>query len=133
MESLRIPSGVLYYDKARAFDGYTLYSPVCNKETFLVDMEGQIAHRWEHELLAGRYVQLLENGNLLRGGMLPKYTSMGGEGGCVQEIDWNGNVVWEYVNHTPQTCQHHSHNQHHPDKCSTPPPAASFRESTAAF
>ena len=109
MESLRIPTGVLYYDRQKAFDGYTLYSPVGNTETFLVDMEGQIAHSWKHELRAGRYAQLLENGNLLRPGLkLPMYTAMGGEGGCVQEIDWNGNVVWEYVNHSPESCQHHS-------------------------
>ena len=31
----------------------------------------------------------------------------GGLGGRVQRIDWDGNVVWEYVYSDEQNCQHH--------------------------
>lgn len=109
MESLIQPTGVLQYDSSRTYNGYTLFSTVNSKTTYLIDMEGQIVHTWNHDTRAGRYVVLLENGNLLRGGVLePQYTTLGGEGGVVQEIDWDGNVVWEYRNFSPESCQHHS-------------------------
>lgn len=109
MESLIQPTGVLQYDSSRACNGYTLFSTVNSKTTYLIDMEGYIVHTWDHDTRAGRYVVLLENGNLLRGGLAePQYTFLGGEGGVVQEIDWDGKVVWEYRNHSPESCQHHS-------------------------
>ena len=48
---------------------------------------------------------LLENGNLLAGGRGGdvgkdlKNVAIGGTSGIVQEIDWNGKVVWEYESH----------------------------------
>lgn len=109
MQSLIQPTGVLQYDKEKSYGGYTLYTTVNTKTTYLIDMEGYIVHTWEHDTTPGRYAYLLENGNLLRGGLVePQYTSLGGEAGVVQEIDWDGNVVWEYRNHTPTSCTHHS-------------------------
>lgn len=109
MESLIQPTGVLQYNKEKAYDGYTLYSTVNSKTTFLIDMEGYIVHTWEHDTRAGRYVYMLENGNILRGGVRePQYTFLGGEGGVIQEIDWDGNIVWEYENYSPASCTHHS-------------------------
>ena len=109
MESCILPTGVLQYRADKACNGYTLYSPLRQKKTFLIDMEGYIVREWEHDCEPALFSTLLENGHLLRGGMLsPRYSDHGGEGGCVQEIDWEGNVVWEYVHHHPESCQHHA-------------------------
>jgi len=109
-EAIVGPTGVLKYNKAKTYDGYTLFSPMSNSKTvYLIDMEGNMVHKWETDYLPGLYAILLENGNLLRGGRPdnPPCT-VGGVGGIVQEIDWDGNVVWEYKMMTPTEVQHHT-------------------------
>ncbi|MBW2031670.1 MAG: hypothetical protein JRJ31_21665, partial [Deltaproteobacteria bacterium] len=103
-------TGVLKYNKAKAFNGYTVISPMTNcKTTYLIDMEGNLVHKWETDYLPGLYAILLENGNLLRGGRLKGAPcGIGGTSGIVQEIDWDGNVVWEYKMMTPTEVQHHT-------------------------
>lgn len=109
MESCIIPTGTLQYDINNACNGYTLYSPMRQKITYLIDMQGYIVHQWHHSGEPGLYSVLLENGNLLRAEVKePKHTEHGGEGGCIQEIDWEGNIVWEYEHYYPRSCQHHS-------------------------
>lgn len=109
-EAIVGPTGVLKYNKAKAYDGYTLFSPMSNsKTTYLVDMEGNMVHKWETDYTPGLFAMLLPNGNLLRGGR-PKNppTTIGGASGIVQEIDWNGKVVWEYKMLSPTEVQHHT-------------------------
>ena len=109
-EAIRGVTGLLKYDAAKAFQGYTLIAPMEDKTTYLVDMEGYIVHTWPSPYNPGMHALLLENGNLLRGGRLPEPSpaKFGGASGIVQEIDWNGKVVWEYRNHTPNSVQHHT-------------------------
>jgi hypothetical protein len=109
-ESIRGVTGLLKYDPAKAFQGYTLIPPMEDKTTYLVDMEGYIVHTWPSQYNPGMHALLLENGNLLRGGRLPDPAPVkfGGASGIVQEIDWNGKVVWEYRNHSPNSVQHHT-------------------------
>lgn len=123
------PTGVLKYDKGKAFEGYTLFSPqIGSKTTYLMDMEGNIVHTWKCDSTPGLYAELLPNGNLLRGGRVDQkklieaktgkrlhkkdfknYVGLGGFGGIVQEIDWNGKVVWEYKMAEPyKEIQHHT-------------------------
>jgi hypothetical protein len=108
-EALVGPTGVLKYDAERSYGGYTLFSPMINcKTTYLIDMEGNIVHKWDTQYGPGAYAMLLPNGNLLRAGTLPNPpANFGGGGGIIQEIDWDGNVVWEYKLMTPTEIQHH--------------------------
>ena len=66
---------------------------------YLIDMQGRFCHRWSHELGIA-YANLLENGNLLcRADPLPEVRGLkglNGESPCVFELDWDGNVVWEF-------------------------------------
>ncbi len=76
-----------------AFEGYTLFAPGTNPGAYLFDMDGNLVHSWESEYIVGSSCYLLENGNLLyscRG------TGPGAIGGRIEEIDWDGNLVWEY-------------------------------------
>jgi hypothetical protein len=108
-ESIRGVTGLVKYDASKAFQGYTLIAPMSSKTTYLVDMEGYIVHTWQSEYTPGAHALFLENGNLLRGGALGKSpVAFGGAGGIVQEIDWDGKVVWEYKNQTDKTVQHHT-------------------------
>jgi hypothetical protein len=107
-EALRGPTGLLQFNKEKAFDGYTLISPMTSRTSYLIDMEGYIVHKWDTDYIPGLYGELLPNGNLLRAGR-PKGApiAFGGTGGIIQEIDWNGKVVWEYKELTPTAVQHH--------------------------
>jgi outer membrane protein assembly factor BamB len=109
------PTGVLLYDKEKAYNGYTVFSPMINCETtYLIDMEGNIVHTWESQYTPGLHCELLPNGNLLRAGAIGQknesgYVGIGGAGGVIEEIDWNGKVVWEYKLYTPgKEFQHHT-------------------------
>lgn len=108
-EAMVGPTGVLKYNPEKAYDGYTLFSPMMNcKTTYLIDMEGNVVHKWDTEYTPGLYAMLLPNGNLLRAGQLPNAPiSIGGTGGIIQELDWSGKVVWEYKLMSPTEVQHH--------------------------
>jgi hypothetical protein len=108
-EAMVGPTGVLKYNAEKSYAGYTLFSPMVNcKTTYLIDMEGNVVHKWDTQYAPGAYAELLENGNLLRGGVAPDTPcAIGGTGGIVQEIDWDGNIVWEYKLVSPTEVQHH--------------------------
>jgi hypothetical protein len=116
-EAMQGSSGVIIWDEANAFNGYTLISPASETTTYLIDMEGYIVHKWETDSSPGLHCRLLENGNLLRG-FRPEFqydgspvgggVSIGGQAGGVQEFDWDGNLVWEYINKTDTSVQHHT-------------------------
>ena len=96
--------GLLVCDHHRATPGYTLFTPIHGKTTYLIGLRGDVVHQWEHPLVSGPYAYLLENGNLLWAGRLPEGPQhMGGRGGLLREYDWDGKVVWEHR----QVGQHH--------------------------
>lgn len=102
VETLSTPTGVHVWNKYGAYDGYTLLSPNMTNDVYLIDMKGDVVHTWHTAGKPGLYAELLPNGNLLRGIRYdPKYVPFGGVSGGVQEIDWDGNVVWEHKIHGP--------------------------------
>lgn len=112
-EALTGPTGVLFWDQSKTYNGYTLYSPIIKcTETYLIDMEGNVVHKWKSKYRPGLHAELLPNGNLLRAGQItqePGFCTIGGVGGIIEEIDWNGNVVWEYRLFEPgKAIQHHT-------------------------
>jgi hypothetical protein len=95
--------GLLVRDVHRATAGYTLFSPLHGKSSYLIGLRGEVVHQWEHPVI-NTYGYLLECGNLLWSGRLDEGPQhMGGRGGLLREYDWNGKVVWE----------HHHVGQHH--------------------
>ncbi|MFQ5498604.1 MAG: aryl-sulfate sulfotransferase, partial [Candidatus Zixiibacteriota bacterium] len=96
--------GLFLYDTA-AFDGYTLFSPMPDSTTYLIDMYGRVVHSWTADLEPGNLAYLLENGHLL---LAARVSSQGlGAGGRVQEFDWDGNLLWEFDYNSAQYIQHH--------------------------
>ena len=95
--------------EAAPFAGYTLFQPLESTSVYLVDMNGELVHTWATEYNTGQSVYLLENGHLLRAASDPDPRGVfggGGEGGIVQEIAWDGTVVWEYK-FSDETRRHH--------------------------
>ena len=96
--------GVTVHDAERAEPGFTLFSPLIQKATYLIDMSGHVVHHWDLPAQPGNYAHLLPNGNLLVATKTPGGPHwFGAKGGLIQEIDWDGNLVW----------QHADDNQHH--------------------
>ena len=72
-------------------------------------MKGKVVHEWKSRYTPTFGIHLLANGNLLRAGRDPNnpHFDVGGQGGIVQEITWDGSIAWEYVYSNRQHAQHH--------------------------
>jgi hypothetical protein len=101
--------GLFVNDTAKVFKGYTLFAPKQYTSTYLINNEGRIMHKWSaSKYPPGQSVYLLENGHILRSCMTQgKLSSGGGEGGRVEEYDWDDNMVWELDFSTDTYMQHH--------------------------
>jgi len=109
IEAFSTPTGVLQWDEKQAYNGYTLVSPSTATTSYLIDMKGDVVHEWKTKYKPGLYAELLPNGNLLRGVTFKKLmVPFGGASSGVQELDWDGNVVWEYIISDKKTLQHHT-------------------------
>jgi len=98
----------LFLNTPKAASGYTLFAPKHGTTTYVITNDGRIVHSWKSEYEPGQSVYLLPNGNLLRAGMLRVEGGIGGgEGGIIEEFDWNGNLVWEFRHATRDFQMHH--------------------------
>ncbi|MBL0103047.1 MAG: aryl-sulfate sulfotransferase [Bacteroidetes bacterium] len=94
---------------AQQMDGYTLYSIQNSTGAVLIDTNGTTYHNWTNLSGGTGYsVYLRPGGNLIRT-VMNSGNSFNGGGitGRVQEVDYNGNLVWDYVYSTTQYCMHH--------------------------
>jgi len=118
-------SCLTHNDGEGTYDGYTLITPQGGSETLLLNMEGRIVHAWEFTDILPGYGRLLDNGNLRRQGgernrgeedtrggregeegeekpsddkfnLDIRVREMGANASLIREVDWDGNVVWEY-------------------------------------
>jgi hypothetical protein len=97
----RLRTGLIAHDPALAQPGYTLFAPMFGDGTvYLVDMGGEVVHRWDMTYRPGLYGYLLDNGNLFYSGKVmadldrfeawPRFKA-----GAALEVDWSGRVLWE--------------------------------------
>lgn len=91
-----LQTGLTHSDPDRAWPGYTIFSPQYQRKTFLIDMKGEVVHEWDNPGAPGNYGYMLPNGNLLVATNTPDGPKMAAKGGLIQELDWDGNVVWEH-------------------------------------
>jgi hypothetical protein len=101
--------GLFVNNTSKAYDGYLLFAPKQYTSTYLINNEGRVVHKWSaSKYPPGQSVYLLENGNLLRSCMTKgQLSSGGGEGGRVEEYDWDDNLVWQLDFSTATYMQHH--------------------------
>ena len=95
----------------KALQGYTLVAPLNSKKTYLIDMQGQPVRTWESKYTAGQDAYFLENGHLLRAATLDNRERLfigAGQGGRVQEFDWDGGLVWDFKFHDSKRVAHHA-------------------------
>ncbi|SHJ03202.1 Arylsulfotransferase (ASST) [Mesonia phycicola] len=91
-----------------AYDAYTLFSPIPSNNTYLINNCGEQMYSWESNYTPAHSFYLLENGYLLRPGNTNNANfNAGGQGGIIEMIDADGNVVWDYTISSSTECQHH--------------------------
>jgi hypothetical protein len=95
-ERLQGPTELLFYDKDKAFDGYTLFG--VSGRTYLLDMKGSVVHTWP----LGTNPHLQDNGNVLDASK----DDPSGFGGF-REVDWDGKTVWEHAERREGYAPHH--------------------------
>ena len=96
-------TGVTLFNPKKACPGYVLYSPMYGHgHVDLIDLKGDVVHRWEMPHPPGLYGYLLPNGNLFYMGKThdetwDRFLSWNRfKGGVLMEVDRDGNVVWEH-------------------------------------
>jgi arylsulfotransferase ASST len=90
--------GLRGIDRARVFDGFTLFAPMGGRDVHLIDVNGAVVHVWHLPYPPGLYGYLTDRGTLFYNGQIPNETFIGKSpfmGGAAMEVDWNGNVLWE--------------------------------------
>ena len=100
----------LIKNEAGAFPGFTLYTPLGNNDTHLLNMSGEAVHTWKSDHPPANSAFILANGDLLRCSKVmgnPRFGDFGPSGGRVERFSWEGKRLWEYVLSNDQ--QHHHH------------------------
>ncbi len=109
VDTEELPRG-LRLSTSDATSGYVYYTPLIAATTYLIETgSGDVVHTWESEYAPSGFVYLLDNGNLLRGGREPDVAvfSGGGQGGRLQELTWDGELVWDHEYASEDRLLHH--------------------------
>lgn len=95
------PTGVTI-NKPEAYQGYTTFAingPEGKSSTvYIIDMQGDVLHKWEFENAGTMHNYLLKNGHLVSNIRSREKCPVMGCLSAVEERDWEGNVVWRYEN-----------------------------------
>jgi hypothetical protein len=88
------PTGTTIYDPDRAWNGYTVLSPLAGQDVLVIDMNGSVVKRWEgYNNSAGGPARVLPGGFVVAaaGARPPHQESLE-----LVQRDFNGNVVWQF-------------------------------------
>lgn len=102
--------GLKTYDASISYEGMTLFDPLADPGTYLIDNCGKLVHSWQSAYKPRLSSYLLENGNLLRtckGGAENPAFNQANPVGRVELLDWNSTVLWSYVFSNDTLLQHH--------------------------
>ena len=99
----------LFLNTSNAWPGYTLMAPMHHTNTYLLNNAGEVVHMWTSTYEPGRSAYLMTNGHLFRAGMVKSGgpSTGGGEGGRIEEYDWDGNLVWAIDYYSATYIHHH--------------------------
>lgn len=83
--------------------GYSLIAPPGCNSTFLINNDGYVVHEWAFQKRSGKAAYVLPNGNLLHA----VRSNPADIGDTIQELTWDGEVVWEYSTDQATQRMHH--------------------------
>ena len=91
----QLSNDVKIYNEEKVYKGYTLFAPHYGNIAWLIDMNGNIVHRWQMENPPRINTELLPNGNLIWLGRGKKaIKELAGGASELIEVNWEGNEVW---------------------------------------
>lgn len=94
--------------QAGASDGYLLFPHKHRGDVYLIDRMGRVVHHWaQSRYEPGQSCYLRPNGNLVRAAMTRTSNIGGGEGGRIEEYDWDDQLVWAFDFATDAGTTHH--------------------------
>ncbi|MCA8944250.1 MAG: aryl-sulfate sulfotransferase [Planctomycetes bacterium] len=76
--------------------GFRMLSAHASTDTYLIDLAGEVVHVWPGEHPPGNSVYLEPDGTLLRTETLPGGPNIGGRGGALKRIAFDGTVLWNW-------------------------------------
>ena len=96
--------------EAQQWGDYTFYSIQNSTTANLIDLKGNAYHNWtfSSNSRTGYSSYLAPGGTAIRT-VSYRGTQLNGGGitGEVQKVDWNGNVIWDFVHSSATYCLHH--------------------------
>lgn len=97
----------LLLNSEKAYDGYTLFSTLSGKQTYLIDNCGKVTKRWISDYPSGLSSYITPQGKMLRAGRINSGFSGGGIGGLIELYDVNGGLEWTGLLASSTYTQHH--------------------------
>ena len=77
----------LFMNSEESFNGYTLFAPISNETTYLINNCGKEINSWESNYKAGMMAYLLEDGCIMRSGKITSNIFQGGGiGGVIEKF-----------------------------------------------
>ncbi len=116
-EAFHGPTELVYSDPAKVASGYLLFAAWAQNEdheyVYLIDTDGNVAHRWkaitpEYEgrgYSIEKTAQMTETGSVILGLSTAGHNYRGER--VLLEIDWSGNLVWEFSDPREGYLYHH--------------------------
>lgn len=100
--------GLTEFEEGNA-EGYVLFSPMTDTETYLIDKCGEKVHVWNtSSYRPALATYLLEDGSIIKTGSAGNASfDAGGSGGVIERYDWDGNLVWSFELSNSDQCLHH--------------------------
>jgi len=97
----------IFLNDSTSLNGYTLFSPVASRETYLIDNCGHEINRWTFDNVPGMMTYLLEDGSVMRASRTFSGFGAGGSGGLIQRKSWDDTLTWSYAYSSDSLKQHH--------------------------
>ena len=116
-EAFHGPTELVYSDPTKVASGYLLFAAWAQNEdheyVYLIDTDGNVAHRWkaitpEYEgrgYSIEKTAQMTETGSVILGLSTAGHNYRGER--ALVEIDWSGNLVWEFSDPREGYLYHH--------------------------
>lgn len=90
--------GTIQYN-TDTFEGYSIVHPVTFHTTYLINNCGRIINQWPNQFSNSTFAEITENGTLIRTSVDPNavHFTAGGAAGIIQELNWNGDIIWQHT------------------------------------
>jgi hypothetical protein len=88
--------------------GHRFYGPTGSTDTLLVDNQGKVVHTFPSAFQPGVGTYMLHDGSILRAIRTGNGHNIGGVGGGIQRIAFDGTVLWDWRHDGPGFVTHHS-------------------------